>query len=132
MKTGKITGITPNGSWSNGSKTFNRYNVSMADGNIYQFNAIGNFKHQVGDECTFTSEQKEYNGNIYNTAKLVKLDNFQPTKPQGNFQKKPDDVQKFIIRQSSVASAVNFYKDTKASEEEVLSFAEKIVQYIYS
>jgi hypothetical protein len=41
MKTGKITAITPNGSWSNGSKTFNRYNVSMADGNIYQFNKEG-------------------------------------------------------------------------------------------
>jgi len=45
---------------------------------------------------------------------------------------KTNDVQKFIIRQSSVASAVNFYKDKPSSEDEVLDFAERIVNYIYS
>lgn len=134
MKTGKITAITPDGSWSNGSKTFNRFKVTMADGMTYQFNAVGNFKFGVGEECTFTSEEKQYNGVTYHNAKL-----FSPPPAQGGFQKpaqggqKTDAVQKYIIRQSSISSAVNFYKDKSgATEDQVITFAEKIVNYIYS
>jgi len=129
MKTGKITAITPNGSWSNGSKTFNRYNVSMADGNIYQFNAIGEFKHQVGEECQFTSEQKEYNGQIYNTAKLVR-----PNPMQGNFSSTPksNDTQELIVRQSCLTNAVNFLKDKEGSTwEDVSELHQYFVKLIY-
>ena len=107
MKTGKITGIVPNGSWSNGSKTFNRYNVSMADGNIYQFNAIGEFKHQVGEECQFTSEQKEYNGKIYNTAKLVR-----PNPMQGGFNS---------LTSSQVDPSLSFKKLTALVKQDCLT-----------
>lgn len=127
MKTGKITVITPDGTWSNGSKTFNRYKVTMATGEVYQFNAVGEFKKAVGDEIEF-----EVTNTQYNTAKIIypkPQGNFQPQ--QGNFTKKPDDVQRFIIKQSSVASAVNFYRDQNASEEQVLAFADRIVNYIY-
>ena len=129
MKTGKITAITPNGSWSNGSKTFNRYNVSMADGNIYQFNAIGEFKHQVGEECQFTSEQKEYNGQIYHTAKLVRLNPM-----QGGFNSAPksNDTQELIVRQSCLTNAVNFLKDKEGSTwEDVSELHQYFVNLIY-
>ena len=130
MKTGKITAITPNGSWSNGSKTFNRYNVAMADGNIYQFNAIGEFKHQVGEECQFTSEQKEYNGQIYNTAKLVR-----PNPMQGGFQKQGSnnpEVQELIVRQSCLTNAVNFLKDKEGTTwEDVNELHNYFVNLIY-
>jgi len=130
MKTGKITAITPNGSWSNGSKTFNRYNVSMADGNIYQFNAIGEFKHQVGEECQFTSEQKEYNGQIYNTAKLVR-----PNPMQGGFnstQPKSNDTQELIVRQSCLTNAVNFLKDKEGMTwEDINELHSYFVKLIY-
>lgn len=129
MKTGKITAITPNGSWSNGSKTFNRYNVGMADGNIYQFNAIGEFKHQVGEECQFTSEQKEYNGQIYNTAKLVR-----PNPMQGNYNAPPKsvDTQELIVRQSCLTNAVNFLKDTEGTTwEDITELHSYFVKLIY-
>jgi len=126
MKTGKITAITPKGSWAKDGQSYNRFNVTMADGNVYQFNAIGDFKHKVSEECSFTSEEKEYQGNTWNAAKLVRANPMQVfTKPAG-------DVQKLIVRQSSVASAVNFYKDQNKTPEDVIAFAEKIVNYIYS
>jgi len=129
MKTGKITAITPNGSWSNGSKTFNRYNVAMADGNIYQFNAIGEFKHQVGEECQFTSEQKEYNGQIYNTAKLVR-----PNPMQGNFSSAPknNDTQELIVRQSCLTNAVNYAISINASPKDIKEIHDHFISLIYN
>lgn len=132
MKTGKVKVVTPDGSWSNqAGKTFNRFKVTLADGLMYQFNAVGNFKHAVGDEITFTSETKEFNGVTYNNAKL-----YSPPPAQG-FQRAPqtagksDAVQEYIIRQSSVSSAVNFYKGSGVSEDQVLQFAEKIVNFVF-
>ena len=43
MKTGKITFIDSDGQWQNNYGTFNRYKVTMADGNVYKFNAKGEF-----------------------------------------------------------------------------------------
>lgn len=124
MKTGKITFITPDGSFENRGQVLNRYKVTLATGEVYTFNAKGDFKRQVGDEIQFkiTNEQ-------YNTASLI-WDKPQAAPTQQTF-KKPDDVQKYIIKQSSVASAVNFYKDKNVGEQQVLDFAEKIVNYIY-
>lgn len=66
MKTGKITFINSDGQWQNNYGTFNRYKVTMADGNVYKFNAKGEFKHKIGDEVAFQVTNTEM-GN----AKLV-------------------------------------------------------------
>ena len=125
MKTGRITNVEANGTFESYGSTLTRNKVTMATGETYTFNSKGAFKKNVGDEIEFevTNEQ-------YGNAKLI----YNPNKPapQAAPVQKTNDVQKFIIRQSSVASAVNFYKDKPSSEDEVLDFAERIVNYIYS
>ena len=125
MKTGKITNIEPNGTFESYGSILTRNKVTMATGETFTFNSKGDFKKNVGDEIEFEVTNAQY-GN----AKLI----YNPNRPQQQSApvKKTDDVQKFIIRQSSVASAVNFYKDKPSSEDEVLEFAERIVNYIYS
>ena len=126
MKTGKITHIEPNGTFESYGSTLTRNKVTMATGETFTFNSKGAFKKNVGDEIEFEVTNAQY-GN----AKLI----YNPNKPapqQAAPVQKNNDVQKFIIRQSSVASAVNFYKDKPSSEDEVLEFAERIVNYIYS
>jgi len=124
MKTGKITNVEPSGTFESYGSTLTRNKVTLATGEVYTFNSKGQFKKNVGDEIEFEVVNEQY-GN----AKLI----YNPNKPQQEAPvKKGDDVQKFIIRQSSVASAVNFYKDKPSSEDEVLDFAERIVNYIYS
>ena len=124
MKTGKITNVEPSGTFESYGSTLTRNKVTLATGEVYTFNSKGQFKKNVGDEIEFEVVNAQY-GN----AKLI----YNPNKPapQAPVQK-TNDVQKFIIRQSSVASAVNFYKDKPSSEDEVLEFAERIVNYIYS
>jgi len=126
MKTGKITNIEPNGTFESYGSILTRNKVTMATGETFTFNSKGAFKKNIGDEIEFevTNEQ-------YGNAKLIYNPN-RPAPQQSAPVQKPNDVQKFIIRQSSVASAVNFYKDKPSSEDEVLEFAERIVNYIYS
>ena len=128
MKTGKITHIEPSGTFESYGNTLTRNKVTLATGETFTFNSKGAFKKNVGDEIEFEVTNQQY-GN----AKLIYNPNPTPAfnKPTVSSEKN-NDVQKFIIRQSSVASAVNFYKDKQASEEEVLDFAERIVNYIYS
>tara|TARA_R110001606_G_scaffold188368_1_gene336095 strand:- start:362 stop:742 length:381 start_codon:yes stop_codon:yes gene_type:complete len=126
MKTGRITNVEPNGTFESYGSTLTRNKVTMATGDTYTFNSKGAFKKNIGDEIEFevTNEQ-------YGNAKLI----YNPNKPAPMAAppvQKTNDVQKFIIRQSSVASAVNFHKDKPSSEDEVLEFAERIVNYIYS
>lgn len=126
MKTGKITHIEPNGTFESYGSTLTRNKVTLATGETFTFNSKGAFKKNVGDEIEFEVVNAQY-GN----AKLI----YNPNKPapqQAAPAQKTNDVQKFIIRQSSVSSAVNFYKDKPSSEDEVLEFAERIVNYIYS
>ena len=126
MKTGKITNIEPNGTFESYGSILTRNKVTMATGETFTFNSKGDFKKNVGDEIEFevTNEQ-------YGNAKLIYNPN-RPAPQQAAPVQKTNDVQKFIIRQSSVSSAVNFYKDKPSSEDEVLEFAERIVNYIYS
>lgn len=129
MKTGKITFIQADGTFESYGNTLSKYKVTLATGEVFTFNAKGDFKKNVGDEIEFevTNEQ-------YGNAKLIYNKPFQaaPQYNQATTPQKKDDVQKFIIRQSSVASSVNFWKDKGGSEQQVLDFAEKIVNYIYS
>ena len=126
MKTGKITNIEPNGTFESYGSILTRNKVTMATGETLTFNSKGDFKKNVGDEIEFEVVNAQY-GN----AKLIYNPN-RPAPQQAAPAQKNNDVQKFIIRQSSVASAVNFYKDKPSSEDEVLEFAERIVNYIYS
>lgn len=125
MKTGRITNVETSGTFESYGSTLTRNKVTLATGETYTFNSKGAFKKNVGDEIEFEVVNEQY-GN----AKLI----YNPNKPapQAAPAQKNNDVQKFIIRQSSVASAVNFYKDKPSSEDEVLDFAERIVNYIYS
>ena len=125
MKTVRITNVETSGTFESYGSTLTRNKVTLATGETYTFNSKGAFKKNVGDEIEFEVVNEQY-GN----AKLI----YNPNKPapQAAPVQKNNDVQKFIIRQSSVASAVNFYKDKPSSEDEVLDFAERIVNYIYS
>ena len=125
--TGKITAIDQNGVFSNNYGTFNKFRVTMATGVVYNFNAKDDFKHSVGDEVSFevTNEQ-------YNAAKLIVENNFTPkqNKQSGN----KDEVQKFIIRQSSIASACNYLagKDLENAGRDILELAKEFENFVYN
>jgi len=78
-KTGKITTIEPAIPPTYESKygTMHSYQIGLADGTRYKFNAKGEFKKAVGDEIEF-----EVTNDQYKTAKLIS--NFTPTTLKSN------------------------------------------------
>lgn len=129
--TSKIQFIQPNGTWAspNGA-TFNKYQVSFANGDSLGFLAIGEFKGKVGDDIKYEKNEQ------YNTGKIVYE---QQQNHKKNYNSAPkqqgskDDVQKFIIRQSSASSAANFYSRVAGDidPQEVINLAREIENYVY-
>lgn len=72
IKKGKIKFVQPSipPQYSNGTNTFNKYDVEFADGNKYQFLSKGNFKKEIGEEIEYTVKNEEQK-----TAKLNYVDN---------------------------------------------------------
>lgn len=126
MKTSKITHIENKGTWSNGQKTFNRFQVNFANGDNPIFLATGDFKKAVGDEVQYQIKDEKYN-----TAKLV----YQQPQQQGgggysNQSSNPNKDQ-LIIRQSMVKASADFHAQRGQSGiEDVIRDAQLLIDFI--
>lgn len=138
MKTGKITYITPKGkgtpfidNQTGEQVVLDNYNIGFADGTEYKFKAKGQWKYQVGSEIQF-----EVSNEQYKTAKGAKLINSGATNGSANNNRSvapKDDVQKYIIRQSSLNRATDLYsKNGNWSEEEIIKTARIFENYVYN
>ena len=119
MKTSKITHIEGKGTWSNGQKTFNRYQVSFANGDNPIFLATGEFKKKVGDEATYNIKDEKYN-----TAKLV-YEMGGPRDASGVLSK---DQQ--IIRQTVIKAASEFNAKRSVDSGQVIKDAQLFLNWI--
>lgn len=127
--TSRITNITPNGEWSNGQRTFNKYRVTFANGDNLNFLAIGDFKGQVGENLTYQKNE------AHQTGKVVRENNFQQQNYSSsqNTQVKKEDTQTYIIRQSMIKAAIDFHAlqaHGHASEQDVIATARNFVNFI--
>ena len=129
-KVSKITNVfaaTPP-TWANpkDGTVFNRFEVQFANGEQYTFLARGQFRKAIGEDATYQVKNAEQK-----TAKLVQEVTNQ-FKPQvfNKSNTRDDKTQQYIIRQSSAASAAQFYQQRNAEETEVIEFARKIEQYV--
>lgn len=117
--TSKITHIEPKGVWSNGQNTFEKYQVSMANGDSLQFLAKGEFKKSVGQDITYEKNEK------YNTGKIIReQQSFTPQTQQ------KEDVQTYIIRQSMLKAAVDYHAGFQTDIEDVLTTARQFITFV--
>ena len=117
----KVTFIEPKGTWSNGKTTYNKYQVSLANGNSYNFLAIGEFKKKVGDEIEYEVKDEKYMN-----AKLI-----QP-KPQitPNYSNRSDDTHQSILRQVAFKGAIELCSNGKIKLDEVSDFTNEFYNLI--
>ena len=116
----KITHVEPKGTWNNGQRTFNKYQVSFANGDSLSFLAVGEFKKKVGD--VISCEKNEQ----HQTGKIVY------EQPQAQASPK-DDVQKYIIRQSSLNRATDLFSGSGTwDEEQIIETARIFENYVYN
>jgi len=130
MKTSKVSEVFQSvpPTWANpkDGSVFNRYEVRFANGDQYTFLARGEFRKQVGEDATYEVKNEQHK-----TAKLI-----QEQRPQFTPQKfglkntRDDKTQQYIIRQSSAATAAQFFQQRNADTQEVLELARQIEQYV--
>lgn len=119
--TGRITQVEPAGTWSNGQRTFNKFRVSFANGDILSFLAVNDFKHGVGDNITYEKNPQ------HGTGKLVR----EPQQQNYNYQsKKSEDTQTYIIRQSMIKAAIDFHTGQPADLETIKNTARELIQFV--
>jgi len=124
MKTSTVKTVEARGTYSNGHQQFNKFQVSLENGDILNFLAKGDFKKGVGDlmDYEITNEQ-------YNSAKIVypKPDTVQPQ--QNYIQPKSKD--QLIIRQSMTKASVDFHSQRGLSSlEDVIRDAQLLINFI--
>lgn len=118
----KITSVEPKGTWSNGQRTFNKFQVSFANGDSLGFLAVGEFKKKPGDVVTYEKNEQ------HQTGKLIYE---QPIQNTGYTPK--DDVQKYIIRQSSLNRATDLFSGSGTwDEEQIIETARIFENYVYN
>ena len=118
----KITHVEPKGTWNNGQRTFNKYQVSFANGDSLSFLAVGEFKKNVGDVITYEKNDQHQTGKIiYEQPAVTKSGN-----PK-------DDVQKYIIRQSSLNRATDLFSGSGTWDEmQIIETARIFENYVYN
>ena len=120
----KITHIESKGTWSNGQRTFNKYQISFGNGDSLGFLAVGDFKKKVGDVVTYEKNEQ------HQTGKLIYENPVQ--NPALNNTPK-DDVQKYIIRQSMLKASVYLYsRQGNWSEEQIIETTKIFENYVYN
>ena len=127
MKTSKITHIENKGTWSNGQKTFNRFQVTFANGDNPIFLATGEFKKVVGDEAEYQIKDTKYN-----TAKLVYTQQQQNESAKKMAPSVPNsNREQLIIRQSMVKASADFHAQRGQSDvTTVIRDAQLLIDFI--
>lgn len=120
MLTSKITHIEPKGVWNNGTTTFQKYQVSMANGDSPTFLAKGEFKKSVGQDITYEKNEQ------YNTAKMIQE---KPTYA-APAQSVKEDVQTYIIRQSMLKAAVDYHAGQPVNVNDVIETARVFINFV--
>ena len=126
--TSRITSITPNGEWSNGQRTFNKYRVTFANGDNLSFLAVGDFKGQVGDNLTYQKNESNQTGKVVRENNYQNQGSYSAPKSSGS----KEDTQTYIIRQSMIKAAIDYHglqPHGHSSEEDIIRTSRKFVTF---
>tara|TARA_R100001129_G_scaffold174164_1_gene146279 strand:- start:83 stop:457 length:375 start_codon:yes stop_codon:yes gene_type:complete len=99
----------------------NKYVVQFANGHNPNVFTTKELTFKVGDEITYNLDQSK------NKAKLM------PIKVNNNYSSPKDEIQKYIIRQSSLNRATDLLANSNDwSEDDIFNLARKFENYVYN
>ena len=98
----------------------NKYVVQFANGHNPNVFTTKELTYNVGDEVTYYLDQSK------NKAKLM------PTRSNNNYSNPKDDIQKYIIRQSSLNRATDLLQSKQWTEDMICDLARKFENYVYN
>ena len=122
MKNSKVTSVQSNGTWEGKYGMMYKFEIGFENGDVGEYSS----KNKDQDKFNIGSKTDyEYTDGKFPKVKpvYIKPDNFNQSSPQ-----KSDDVQKLIVKQSSLKSAVDY--DNKCSQEDVLKNAQMFYDWV--
>tara|TARA_R110000751_G_scaffold212860_1_gene316397 strand:- start:878 stop:1267 length:390 start_codon:yes stop_codon:yes gene_type:complete len=125
--TSKITSVNKTDSFNTqDGKVMNKYVVTFANGHNPHIYKIGDFGHEVGDEVSYDLDQSK------NKAKLEKPQFKAAPQPKNSYSNPKDDVQKYIIRQSSLNRATDLFAGKPINVDEIINLARTFENYVHN
>ena len=107
--------------------TMNKYTVTFANGHNPNVYSPKELKFSEGDEVEYDLDQNK------NKAKILMKSSAAPTTaPKNNYSNPKDDVQKYIIRQSSLNRATDLYAGKEINTTEIINLARTFENYVFN
>jgi len=105
--------------------TMNKYTVTFANGHNPNVYSPKELTFSEGDEVEYDLDQNK------NKAKILMKSSVAPA-PKNNYSNPKDDVQKYIIRQSSLNRATDLYAGKEINTTEIINLARTFENYVYN
>ena len=109
--------------------TMNKYTVTFANGHNPNVYSPKELTFSEGDEVEYDLDQNK------NKAKILMKSSVAPTTApatKGNYSNPKDDVQKYIIRQSSLNRATDLYAGKEINTTEIINLARTFENYVFN
>ena len=106
--------------------TMNKYTVTFANGHNPNVYSPKELTFSEGDEVEYDLDQNK------NKAKILGKKSSVAPAPKGNYSNPKDDVQKYIIRQSSLNRATDLYAGKEINTNEIINLARTFENYVFN
>lgn len=126
MKTAKVTNVQSNGTWQSPNGLMYKWDIDFDNGDHGQA-MTKDQEHKTWVVNEIVSYTLEPNKNPQYPGKLTRIKEDKPFTPN---QSKDPAVQKMIIAQSSLSSAVEFYKGSTLDTDDLLVCAKKFYDWV--
>ena len=124
IKKSKVKKVQANGTWEGKFGMMYKFEVEFEDGNA------GEYSSKTQDQNKFIEGQETEYEFIDGNFPKVKPVYQQPQSFSGGGYKKDDTVQKMIVKQSSLKSAVDYCSGGNCSTSDVLRVAQEFVDWV--
>jgi hypothetical protein len=109
--------------------TMNKYTVTFANGHNPNVYSPKELTFSEGDEVEYDLDQNKNKAKILSKIPDFK---FTPPPPPKNYSNPKDDVQKYIIRQSSLNRATDLYAGKEINTTEIINLARTFENYVFN
>ena len=127
IKTSTVKSVQANGTWEGQYGIMYKFEVEFEDG------SIGEYSSKTQEQTKFVEGQEmEYefiNGKFPKVKPVYKKPDFSSNLGSGGY-KKNDNVQKMIVKQSSLKAAVDYCSGGNCSTSDILKVADEFVAWV--
>jgi|TARA_R110000824_G_scaffold84682_3_gene211053 hypothetical protein len=122
-----VAKVTPNGTWDGQYGLMYKFEIEFENGQGGEY--LSKFENQtkfvVGEETEYERTER---GQF---VKIKPVSNFQPGQSSGGGFKKDDNVQKMIVRQSSLKASIDLICAGKIEPQDWKKSADSFVDWVY-